>query len=51
MTMFTKHHKMGGALGMAVGPDSVAFFSKTKPKEENAFFYCTYFDLVLHSWF
>ena len=36
MFMFTKWHQMGGALGVVVGPDSVAFFSKTKPKEENA---------------
>ena len=32
--MFTKYHRMGGALGMAAGLDSVAFFSKTKPKVE-----------------
>ena len=24
--MFTKYHQMGRALGVAVGPDSVAFF-------------------------
>ena len=30
---------MGGALGVAVGPDSVAFFSETKPKEENVLFF------------
>ena len=39
MAMFTKYHRMGGALDVAIGPDSVAFFSKTKPKEENVVFY------------
>ena len=34
---FTKYHEMGGA-GMATGPDSVLFFSKTKPKQEKVFF-------------
>ena len=29
-----KYHKMGGTLGVAAGPDSVSFFSKTKRKEE-----------------
>ena len=32
--MFTKYHRMGGALGVADGPDSVAF---SKPNEEKAF--------------
>ena len=53
--MFTKYHWMGGALGIATGPNSVAFFLKTKPKEEKVFFYfpqnVAYFDLVLHSRF
>ena len=31
--------QVGGALGMAAGPDSVAFFSKTKPKEEKVLFF------------
>ena len=35
---FTKYHKMGMALGVAAGPDSVAFSSKTKPKEEGSVF-------------
>ena len=40
---------------MAVGMDSVAFFLKTKPKEENDFFISpynvAYFDLVLYPMF
>ena len=36
--MFTKYHRMGMALGVAAGPDSVALFSKTKPKEETVYF-------------
>ena len=36
--MFTKHHRMGETLGMAAGPDSVPFSSKTKRKEEKVFF-------------
>ena len=35
--MFTKYHQMGGALGVAACPDSVAFFSKIKPKEVKVF--------------
>ena len=34
----TKYHWIGRALGVAAGPDSVTFFSKTKPKEENVVF-------------
>ena len=30
MTMFTKYHRMGEALGVAVSRDSVTFFLKTK---------------------
>ena len=41
---------MGGALGVAIGPDSVVFCSKSKPKEENVVFLfplkVAYFDLV-----
>ena len=46
---------MGRALGMATGPDSVAVFLITKPKEDKVFFFfllnVAYFDLVLHSRF
>ena len=55
VTVFTKYHWMGGALGMAAGSDSVISFSKIKPKEEKGgvlyFPYVAYFDLVLHSRF
>ena len=44
----TKYDRMGGTLGVAAGLDSVAFFSKTKPKEEKVFFFIPP-DLVLHS--
>ena len=36
--LFTKYHWIGRALGMAAGPDLVAFFLKTKLKEEKVFF-------------
>ena len=37
-------------MGVAVGLDSVAFISKTKPKEENEFFnFPLKFDSELHS--
>ena len=39
VTMFTKYHGLGGVLGVAAGPDSVAFFLKTKPKEEKKWFF------------
>ena len=38
MTIFTKYHWMGGALGVAAGPHSVPFFSKTKLKEKKSVF-------------
>ena len=38
MTMLTKYHRMGGILGMAAGPDSVAILSKNKMKKESFFF-------------
>ena len=56
VTVFTKYHWMGMALGMTAGPDSVVFFSKTKPKVEKVYFlispkHVAYFDFVLHSRF
>ena len=47
-----KYHHMGGDLGVAGGPDSVTFFSKTKLKVEKVAYYLALkFDLVLHSRF
>ena len=35
--MFTKYHRMGRTLGVAAGPNLVAFFSKIKLKVEKGF--------------
>ena len=33
MTTFTKYHGVGGALGVAAGPDSVAFFLENQAEK------------------
>ena len=38
MTMLTKYQWIGGTFSVAAGLDSVTFFSKTKPNEENVSF-------------